>query len=135
MDVIHIHKYMRRLRAKVNLYALEIESGQGYDIDRSLFERLVEDRNAPTCVLNRQYRMRPQISEIVRRSIYPTLQDAPKTREYPLVRGMCDCLFFWDHRVDEDGVRKQGRVEEGGGMSDMSKSNTYEIDCVLALVK
>ena len=61
------------------------------------------------------------------------LRDATKTEEYLQVRGVRERLFFCHHRVDEDGVKQ--RMQESGGMLDMSKSNTYEIECVLAMVK
>eukprot|EP00960_Hanusia_phi_P066370 766386-Hanusia_phi.AAC.3 len=121
----------QQLRPKVNLYELTTASKKGYDIDRSLFERLVEDRDAPTCVLKRQYRMRPEISKLVRQTIYPDLVDAQRVTEYPPVKGMVYPVFFWNHSVAEDSFQPREmkyQTQEG------SKTNTYEVACVVALV-
>jgi hypothetical protein len=135
---MHTNTYIHRLRPKVNAYSLQSDSGYGYDIDRSLFERLVKDRGAPTSVLTTQYRMHPAISELVRGSIYKLLRDAAKTAMYDEVRGMCERLFFWDHRVYEDGVNtsvKSVNEDEVEDALDTSKSNGYEVQCALVLAK
>ena len=123
----------KQLRPKVNVWDLQTDSGMGYDMDRSLFERLVDDRSSPTCMLQTQYRMRPEISDLIRRTIYPHLQDGLSTMSYPAVRGMWKNLWFWDHRVAEDGYASSSKDFLSTG-TDKSKSNKHEIDCVLALV-
>lgn len=55
------------------LSGLQTESGKGYDLDRSLFERLVRD-GFPVVTLEQQRRMRPFISRLIRSTIYPSLQ-------------------------------------------------------------
>ncbi len=124
----------KQLRPKVNVYDLQCDSRMGYDMDRSLFERLVEDRSAQTSILSTQYRMRPEISELVRRTIYPNLINAESTLAYPVIRGMTNFLYFWDHNVPEDSHRVSDMSMLSTG-TDKSKSNSYEITCVLALVK
>ena len=52
---------------------LQTESGKGYDLDRSLFERLVKG-GWPVATLEQQRRMRPSISTLIRNTIYPSLQ-------------------------------------------------------------
>lgn len=52
---------------------IQTESGQGYDLDRSLFERLVR-QGFPVATLKQQRRMRPSISRLIRNTIYPSLQ-------------------------------------------------------------
>lgn len=52
---------------------LQTESGQGYDLDRSLFERLVGG-GSPVATLEQQRRMRPSIAALIRNTIYPSLQ-------------------------------------------------------------
>lgn len=55
---------------------VQTESGQGYDLDRSLFERLVR-QGFPVATLEQQRRMRPSISRLIRNTIYPSLQVSP----------------------------------------------------------
>jgi hypothetical protein len=55
-------------------YLLSIDSGQGYNLDLSLFERLVKQRSFPVHSLAEQHRMRPAISALIRDTIYPQLR-------------------------------------------------------------
>ncbi|KAI6121084.1 hypothetical protein F5141DRAFT_496683 [Pisolithus sp. B1] len=66
----------RQLRPKVNNYTLTVEKGEGYDLNRSLFERLVL-KGFPHVTLSSQHRMRPEISALIRALTYPDLKDAP----------------------------------------------------------
>ena len=50
----------KQLRPKVNNYELTIEKGEGYNLNMSLFERLVL-AGVPHTTLNLQHRMRPEI--------------------------------------------------------------------------
>ena len=52
---------------------LQSESGQGYNLDCSLFERLVKE-GFPVATLAEQRRMRPSIACLIKNTIYPTLQ-------------------------------------------------------------
>jgi superfamily I DNA and/or RNA helicase len=92
-----------QLRPKVDQYALALDSRQGYDLDKSLFERLIYDQRAPHVTLSTQWRMRPAIADLTR-LIYPRLGDAPKVRAYPEVPGLRHPLFFWDHDDKEAGA-------------------------------
>src|SRR5947207_13306329 len=58
----------KQLRPKVH-YDLSVEKGDGYDLNRSLFERLIL-RNYPHQVLFQQHRMRPELSALVRQLTY-----------------------------------------------------------------
>lgn len=68
-----------------------------YNLDLSLFERLVKLReaefgkrareNGSLVTLSTQRRMRPEISSLIRRPLYPQLEDAPNVRAYPDVKG------------------------------------------------
>ena len=51
-----------QLRPKVNNYILQAHSGCGFDLDVSMFERLITDNNIPYVTLQSQRRMRPQFS-------------------------------------------------------------------------
>ena len=52
---------------------VQCESRQGYDLDRSLFERLVIQGH-PVVTLQQQQRMRPAISSLICKTIYPHLK-------------------------------------------------------------
>lgn len=45
------------------MYELQKESGRGYDLNKSMFERLVEAGTVQHITLQTQRRMRPEISE------------------------------------------------------------------------
>jgi hypothetical protein len=55
-------------------------------LDVSLFERLVKGE-LPVQSMLVQRRMRPEISELIRRTIYPKLRDGENVLEYPPVSG------------------------------------------------
>lgn len=86
-----------QLRPKTEVYELSVASRRGYNLDVSLFERLIADVNFPVHTLTTQRRMAPAISNLVRQTVYPTLQDAPNVTRYGPVPGMVHNLFFWDH--------------------------------------
>ena len=50
----------------------QTESGQGYNLDCSLFERLVKG-GFPVATLEEQRRMRPSVARLIRDTIYPNL--------------------------------------------------------------
>ena len=83
-----------QLRPHVACYGLSQESarGQQYALDTSLFERLVTatagGARLPFSRLDTQRRMHPEIAELVRSTLYPTLSDAPSTLEHPQVAGL-----------------------------------------------
>lgn len=52
-----------QLPPKVEVYELQKESGRGYDLNKSMFERLVEANTVQHVTLQQQRRMRPAISE------------------------------------------------------------------------
>jgi hypothetical protein len=89
----------QQLRPQINNYGLSLESQQGtpYQLDRSQFERLsVGERGRPSfpvAQLNVQRRMRPEISNLVRQTIYPRLKDHEVTKHLPAVVGMRKNVF------------------------------------------
>ncbi|KAF2759849.1 P-loop containing nucleoside triphosphate hydrolase protein [Pseudovirgaria hyperparasitica] len=122
----------KQLRPKVNNYALTIEKGDGYDLNRSLFERLVLN-GFPHSTLAKQHRMRPEISTLVRRLTYPNLEDATSTMNRPSIRGLQSNVVFLKHSVPElqqDKIRD--RRDEG---SKVSRQNLYEAEMVLKVVR
>ncbi|KAG1856384.1 P-loop containing nucleoside triphosphate hydrolase protein [Suillus subalutaceus] len=122
----------RQLRPKVNSYALQVESDRGYDLNRSLFERLVL-KGFPHATLTEQHRMRPEISALVRELTYPELTDAASTRGRDDIRGIQDNIIFVNHAHPEDN---EGRVSDRSDLgSTTSKQNSYEASMVLKIVR
>ncbi|RPA78403.1 hypothetical protein BJ508DRAFT_228237 [Ascobolus immersus RN42] len=124
-----------QLRPQIATYGLSAESRQGvmYRLDESLFERLAKPKSSggggmPVAQLDTQRRMHPSISELVRSTLYPSLKDYPTTAEYPQVVGMRKRLFWLDHRHFEDSVGSDDPTNT-------SKTNTWEVDMVMALVR
>ncbi|KAI4274065.1 MAG: hypothetical protein L6R38_006184 [Xanthoria sp. 2 TBL-2021] len=122
----------KQLRPKVANYELTVERGEGYDLNRSMFERLVL-KGFPHQVLTQQHRMRPEISSLVRSITYPDLLDAPKTKGRPSLRGFQDNLIFVDHRQLERDIRETANWRDMTSLS--SKQNQFEAEMVLKCVK
>lgn len=51
-----------------------MDSNSGYNLDLSLFERVVRQGGLPVNTLSEQHRMRPEISRFIRATIYPSLK-------------------------------------------------------------
>lgn len=124
-----------QLRPQINRYDLgrEHPRGEEYSLDVSLFERLVQpnDANAiqlPFTTLETQRRMHPMISQLVRDTLYPSLQDALSTSTYPMVAGMKKRLFWYDHTEFE------ANSDEAQGVVSTSHTNSFEIDMTIGLV-
>ncbi|KAI9640526.1 hypothetical protein NHQ30_011272 [Ciborinia camelliae] len=122
----------QQLRPKCNSYGLKVEQGDGYNLDMSLFERLVLD-GFPHVTLSKQHRSRPEISSIIRHLTYPDLIDANSTHNRDNLLGIRDNLVFIDHRSPEDDVpvrEMRDKVE-----STSSKTNEFEANMILKCVK
>lgn len=119
----------RQLRPKIKSYRLQVESGHGYDLNRSLFERLVI-QHFPHTTLSKQHRMRPEISDLVRRMTYPLLQDGSTTLNRDPIRGLQRNVVFIDHRNAESNFKDLNRNEAGA-----SKQNLFEAEMTLRIVK
>ncbi|KZP13920.1 P-loop containing nucleoside triphosphate hydrolase protein [Athelia psychrophila] len=122
----------KQLRPKVNNYQLTVEKGEGYDLNRSLFERLVL-KGYPHETLNQQHRMRPEISQLIRSLTYPDLVDAPSTKSRGNIRGVRDVIVFIDHSHPEDEAPQLADMRDMSSKS--SKQNTYEVEMVLKMVR
>ncbi|KAJ5150850.1 uncharacterized protein N7482_010102 [Penicillium canariense] len=121
-----------QLRPKINSYALSTEKGDGYDLNVSLFERLIQ-AGYPHTTLLKQHRMCPEISGLVRRLTYPGLEDAESTQTRPKPRGLCNRVIFFNHSHLESGFAEiSDRRDEG---SKNSKQNIFEANIVLKIVK
>lgn len=86
----------KQLRPKPNEYEL----AKKYNLDVSLFERLVRN-GFPHATLEYQHRMRPEIAELVKPHIYTTLSNHSSVEDYPNVRGVSTNLFFINHTSEE----------------------------------
>ncbi|KAG8703433.1 hypothetical protein FRC09_004163 [Ceratobasidium sp. 395] len=100
------------------------DTGKIYQFDRSLMERLSQS-GLHMSRLDVQRRMRPDISSLIRNTLYPGLVDNPCVLNYPDVRGMSNNMFFLSHSHEECG----------GGEDSVSKYNEYEVDMIYAFVK
>ncbi|EZG03317.1 hypothetical protein H106_06803 [Trichophyton rubrum CBS 735.88] len=123
----------QQLRPQINNYELSLESKQGeaYQLDRSQFERLSigEPGRAPFSVaqLDTQRRMRPEISCLIRMTLYPRLVDHPSTKTFPDVVGMRNNVFWLDHENMEDSSNSDQHQR--------SHSNSWEVDMAQSLVR
>jgi hypothetical protein len=121
----------KQLRPKVH-YDLSVEKGDGYDLNRSMFERLVL-RGYPHQVLSQQHRMRPEISAIVRQLTYPDLVDAPGTQGRPDLRGFRHNLLFMNHSEPE--IELPDIPDWRDNTSTSSKKNMFEAKMSLKCVR
>ncbi|KAK4118095.1 P-loop containing nucleoside triphosphate hydrolase protein [Parathielavia appendiculata] len=123
----------RQLRPQIQNYlqfSLETAAGRAHQLDRSQFERRAVGEPGlaplPVAQLNVQRRMRPEISQLIRR-VYPNLVDHDCVRNLPSVVGMRDNLFWLDHDHPEDAKDDGARVK--------SHSNPWEVSLAAALVR
>ena len=122
----------KQLRPKVNNYRLSVEKGEGYDLNRSLFERLIL-KGYPHQTLMQQHRMRLEISSLVRVLTYPDLTDAPKTQGRPNLCGFQANVVFVDHSRPEDNDEQTANWKNMSSIS--SKRNPFEAEMVLKCVR
>ncbi|RXW16623.1 hypothetical protein EST38_g9231 [Candolleomyces aberdarensis] len=122
----------KQLRPKVNNYELTVEKNNGYDLNCSLFERLILS-GYPHQTLMKQHRMRPEISDLIRQLTYPELQDATRTQNRPNISGVQDNIVFISHSKPEGN---HGQLTDRKDMaSKASKQNPFEVEMVLKIVK
>ncbi|KAF9791979.1 P-loop containing nucleoside triphosphate hydrolase protein [Thelephora terrestris] len=122
----------KQLRPKVSSHELTVEKGEGYDLNRSLFERLVIEGH-PYRTLSKQHRMRPEISALVRHLMYPNLTDGPGTGSRPPIRGLRNTVIFVDHKRPEDDDSTLSDPRYLGTTT--SKRNKFEVDMIVKIVK
>ena len=115
-----------QLRPKIEHYPLKVESGQGIDFDRSLFERLIVS-GYPYCTLSVQHRMRPEISYFIK-GTYPLLEDHPTTTGRDCIRGVASNVVFIDHREVEQSHGDEAMIET------CSKVNTFEVKMIMKIL-
>ncbi|KAL7957161.1 P-loop containing nucleoside triphosphate hydrolase protein [Trichoderma compactum] len=122
----------KQLRPKVNNYNLTVEKGEGFDLNVSLFERLIRQGHR-FAVLQEQFRSHPDISQFARLLAYPELKDVPKTHSYKPIRGLQKRVVFVHHEHPEEQLNNVS--DRRDPTSKASKKNTFEAEMVLKTVK
>ncbi|KAF7315432.1 hypothetical protein MIND_00058100 [Mycena indigotica] len=115
-----------QLRPTLNNYSLSMDNRRGRELfkfDMSLMERL-SSNNLAMSQINVQRRMRPEISSLIRNTLYPSLEDHSLVKSYPPVRGFAKNVFFFNH----------SHRENDGGEESSSKYNTFEVEMIKDLV-
>lgn len=120
----------QQLRPKCS-YELGVENGDGFDLNRSLFERLIL-KGFPHVTLTKQHRMRPEISAMIRHLTYPDLTDAPTTLNRPNLRGFQDNVIFMNHSHPEVEISRAVEMRDG---RTSSKQNEFEAQMILKCVR
>ncbi|XP_028413341.1 NFX1-type zinc finger-containing protein 1-like isoform X2 [Dendronephthya gigantea] len=88
----------KQLRPKPTVFQL----GLDYQLDISLFERMVEN-GMPFACLQAQHRMRPEIS-VMMGPIYDNLIDHESVLNFETIKGINKDIFFVDHQFKEDAL-------------------------------
>ncbi|ROV88521.1 hypothetical protein VSDG_09328 [Cytospora chrysosperma] len=122
----------KQLRPKINNYNLTVERGEGYDLNRSLFERLILQGH-PHMTLRKQHRMHPDISVLVKNLTYPDLEDGTGTTTREPLRGLQDRVIFVNHSHPEAQIERIADRRDQGSKS--SKENAFEAQMVLKTVR
>lgn len=123
----------QQLRPQINCRDLSMDTARGkiFQLDRSQFERLAVGQPGlpavPVAQLNVQRRMRPEISQLIRPTMYPRLEDHESVKQLPDVVGMRDNVFWLTHSHPEDS--------EGDEKALKSHGNAWEVGMVVALVR
>ncbi|CAG8532918.1 23815_t:CDS:10 [Gigaspora margarita] len=129
MILIGDHNQLRPHCATYNL-TCDSKIGINYALDKSLFERLVNGDQATRLEKSQlctQRRMRKEISDLIRYTLYEELVDDKITNSYPDVCGAQKNVYFMNHRHPEDSIESDFAVN--------SHSNTFEAKMVIGLVK
>jgi hypothetical protein len=126
------HEQLRPSVSNFDELSLESERGKLHQLDKSQFERLSVGEagrpSVPIAQLNVQRRMRPEISTLIRETLYKKLLDHPSTIELPDVVGLRQNVFWLDHTHLEDAKQMDFQHSK-------SKSNLWEVQMVHALVR
>ncbi|CAH0051204.1 unnamed protein product [Clonostachys solani] len=122
----------KQLRPKVNSYELSVEKGEGFDLNKSLFERRIEHGHEFT-FLEEQHRSHPDISHFSRLLSYPTLVDAPKVADRPGVRGLQHRVVFVHHEHPEQEFTEVTELRDPSAGN--SKRNPFEVEMVIRTIK
>lgn len=119
----------KQLRPKVSNYELTVEKGDGFNLNMSLFERLISQGHSHT-TLREQHRSHPEISFFSRRLAYEHLVDGAECLRRPEVKGLRGRVIFVHHEHHEDKLSEVPDPQGG-----LSRRNTFEAMMVLKMVK
>ncbi|KAK6496986.1 hypothetical protein TWF481_001965 [Arthrobotrys musiformis] len=123
----------KQLRPRCETWEFQHDSERGYDLDISLFERLVNS-GFPCDVLETQHRARPELSNIIRTLTYPNLKDHSSVKKLDPVRGLQRSVIWMAHQYPESSAdslatRKIKMCKKS------SKINEFEADMVVSIVR
>ncbi|KAI2609251.1 hypothetical protein GGR54DRAFT_382142 [Hypoxylon sp. NC1633] len=125
----------QQLRPQIANYDLQSTNPRGaqYSLDVSLFERLINppndtDPRLQYDTLETQRRMHPSVSELIRSTLYPSLDDGGAVSRYPEVSGMKKRLFWMHHESPEDQASQLDPITT-------SRTNTFEVEMTVSLVQ
>ncbi|KAF5286003.1 hypothetical protein FQR65_LT13000 [Abscondita terminalis] len=97
----------QQLRPSTSNYNME----KNYNLGISLFERMIS--NQLQChVLDVQHRMRPEIANLIRPTIYPKLDNHPSVYDFPSIAGVVPNLYFIDHKFEEKETNDSSKINE-----------------------
>ncbi|KAL2886130.1 NFX1-type zinc finger-containing protein 1 [Ceratocystis lukuohia] len=122
----------KQLRPKVNNYSLTVEKNDGFDLNMSLFERLILHGH-PHFTLTKQHRMHPDISKFPRLLTYPDLQDGPSTSNRHQIPSLQSRVIFINHQHPETQPTPNSNTEHAQGF--FSKENLFEAQMVVGIVR
>jgi len=119
----------KQLRPKVETHNLTVAAKNGYNLNCSLFERLILG-GLPHETLLTQHRMRTEISSIARYMTYPDLRDHADVLGRADVPGLASNVCFINHSHLEHGA-----VGDGLGFKSLSKVNGFEAELAVQVVQ
>ncbi|KAK6331219.1 hypothetical protein TWF696_003278 [Orbilia brochopaga] len=122
----------KQLRPRCDTYELQHDSKKGYDLDISMFERLML-AGFPFNTLEIQHRARPEIANIIRTLTYPNLKDAASVTRYGNVRGLQKNLIWMHHMNPESSAENTSRSSLA--FKKCSKINRFEAEMVVSIVR
>ncbi|XP_023016144.2 NFX1-type zinc finger-containing protein 1 isoform X1 [Leptinotarsa decemlineata] len=108
----------QQLRPTTADYTIETK----YQMGVSLFERMIQN-NIECHTLNIQHRMRPEICNLIRPSIYSELKDHSSVLGRPKILGVDKVLYFINHKKEEQSC------------GDSTKKNLHEVTFLINLAK
>lgn len=124
-----------QLQPQTQNYDLQRSNPHGarYSFDMSLFERLVNPPHAheprlPYRTLDTQRRMHPSIANLIRQTLYPSLEDGGLVSGYPAISGIKRRLFWLHHENLEDRATQLDPTTT-------SHTNSFEADMTVSLVQ
>ena len=118
----------KQLRPKCQHYPLTVESNRGFDLNRSLFERLAIAPGFRLASLGVQHRMHPDISSIPKLIAYNDLADAPAVSSNTAPLGLASRVIFVSHDFHED-------EQQVDTLESVSKTNAHERDMIVNTVQ